>query len=110
MYLRGEPYLRVYDESAAQIAKLQENDKETKDRMRDIQIGNLEMKAKLQDFDKMQAQLNEMREEMRNYKTKVIDHVFREARKLTGERPGEDLDTAINQIELIEETLKESKG
>jgi integrase len=65
-YRRGEPYLRVYDESAGEIAKTQEEIKETKDRMRDIQIGNLEMRAKLQDFDKMQARLEEIERRLKN--------------------------------------------
>jgi integrase len=68
VYLRGEPYLRVYDESAEEIAKTQEEIKETKDRMRDIQIGNLEMRAKLQDFDKMKSRLDEIEGLMKSLK------------------------------------------
>lgn len=64
VYKRAEPYLRVYDESAELIAKTQEEMKETKEKVRDIQIDNLVLKSKLQDFDKVQTRLQELEEKM----------------------------------------------
>ena len=64
MYLKGEPHLRIFDESALEIAKTQEEIRETKDRVRDIQLENLDMKSKLQDFDKMQTKIQELEQRM----------------------------------------------
>lgn len=63
-YLKGEPHLRIYDESAVEVAKTKEEMKETKDKVRDIQLENLLMKSKLQDFDKMQQSMKEMEQKI----------------------------------------------
>lgn len=63
-YMKGEPYLRIYDESALEIAKTKEEIKDTKDKVRDIQLENLMMKSKLQDFDKMQERLKDVEQRM----------------------------------------------
>jgi integrase len=61
MYLRGEPYLRIYDESAEEIVKTKEEIKETKDRIRDMQLDHLMTKSKMDDIikqnEKMQREL-----------------------------------------------------
>ncbi len=64
MYLRSEPHLRIYDESAEEIAQTKEQIKEAHEQMRDIRIESLEMKSKLQDFDKMQIELKELKQQM----------------------------------------------
>jgi len=64
MYLRGEPYLRIYDDSAEEIAKTKEEIKAANEGMRDIRIENLEMKSKLQDFDKVQTRLHDLEQKM----------------------------------------------
>ena len=64
MYLRSEPHLRIYDESAEEIAKTKEQIKEAHEQMRDIRIESLEMKSKLQDFDKMQSKVKELEQKM----------------------------------------------
>jgi len=63
-YKRVEPYLRIYDDSAEEVAKTKEQIQSATDGMRDLRIDNLEMKAKLQDFDRMQAKLKEVEEKM----------------------------------------------
>ena len=50
IYMRGEPYLRIYDESALEIAKTREEIKETKDRVRDMQLEHLMTKSKVDDL------------------------------------------------------------
>ncbi len=50
MYLKGEPFLRVYDEGAEEIARQQNEIKETKDKLRDIQIERLTDRAKVDDL------------------------------------------------------------
>jgi len=64
VYLKGEPYLRIYDDGAEEIAKTKEQIKAATEQMRDIRIDNLEMKSKLQDFDKMQQRMKEMEQKM----------------------------------------------
>jgi len=50
IYMRGEPYLRIYGESALEIAKTREEIKETKDRVRDMQLEHLMTKSKVDDL------------------------------------------------------------
>jgi len=64
VYLKGEPYLRIYDDGVEEIAKTKEEIRSTNEAMRDLRISNLEMKSKLQDFDKMQARLKEIEQQM----------------------------------------------
>lgn len=60
MYLKCEPFLRVNDESAVEIAATKEEIRIANDTMRDIRIENLEMKSKLQDFEKMQERVRNL--------------------------------------------------
>ncbi|WAC04024.1 MAG: tyrosine-type recombinase/integrase [Methanoregula sp.] len=64
IYMKGEPYLRIFDESALEIAKTREEIKDTKDKVRDMQIENLVMKSKLQDFERVQARLKEVEQKL----------------------------------------------
>jgi integrase len=64
VYMRGEPYLRVYDDGAEEIAKTKEEIREATEAMRDLRIDNLEMKSKLQDFDRMQQRMKDMEQKM----------------------------------------------
>jgi len=57
MYKRGEPYLRIYDESAEEIAKTKEEMKETKERIRDIQLEHLMTKSR---FDEIKREKDEL--------------------------------------------------
>lgn len=50
IYRRGEPYLRIYDESALEIAKTREEMEDTKDRVRDMQLEHLMTKSKIGDL------------------------------------------------------------
>lgn len=52
VYMRGEPYLRVYDDRAEEIAKTKEEIKETKERVRDMQLDNLTTRAKFEDLER----------------------------------------------------------
>lgn len=72
-YLKGEPHLRIYDESAVEVAKTKEEIKDTKDKVRDIQLENLVMKSKLQDFDRMEQKIKDMEQRMR--KLEILDKV-----------------------------------
>ncbi len=61
IYMRGEPYLRIYDESALEISKTQEEMRETKDRVRDMQLEHLMTKSKIDDLKEKNERLaNEM--------------------------------------------------
>jgi integrase len=71
VYLKGEPHLRVFDDSAVEVAQTKEEIKDTKDKVRDIQLENLMMKSKLQDFDRMQSKMKEM--EQRMQKLEILD-------------------------------------
>jgi hypothetical protein len=64
VYIKGEPYLRVYDDNVEEIAKTKGEIKLATEAMRDIRIENLEMKARMQDFEKMQARLKELEQRM----------------------------------------------
>jgi hypothetical protein len=76
VYLKGEPYLRVYDDSAEEIAKTKEEIREATEAMRDIRIENLEMKSKLQGFERMQRDMEEIKADMNNYKEKVLSAII----------------------------------
>lgn len=65
VYLRGEPYLRIYDDGAEEIAKTKEQIKEATEAMRDIRLENLEVKQKLRDFERVQTRLKELEERMK---------------------------------------------
>ena len=64
VYLKGEPHLRIFDDSAVEVSQTKEEIKEIKDQQRDIQLENLVMKSKLQDFEKMQKELNDVKQRM----------------------------------------------
>ena len=49
IYLRGEPHLRIYDDSAVEIAATREETREIKDKARDLQLEVLTMKSKMDD-------------------------------------------------------------
>jgi len=57
MYLKGEPHLRIFDESALEIAKTQEEIRETKDRVRDMQLEHLMTKSKMDDMTRRHVQM-----------------------------------------------------
>lgn len=65
MYLKCEPFLRVYDESAVEIAVTKEEIRIANESMRDIRIENLELKTKMQDFDRMQTRMKDLEDRMR---------------------------------------------
>jgi len=46
IYLKGEPHLRVYDESAEEVARTKDEIRDTRDQVRDLKIENLTSKAK----------------------------------------------------------------
>jgi hypothetical protein len=68
MYMRGEPHLRIFDESAREVARTREEMRETKDRVRDIQIENLMMRSKLTDTERAReyqaAQISNLKNEL----------------------------------------------
>ena len=97
-YMKGEPYLRIYDESALEIAKTKEEIKDTKDKVRDIQLENLMMKSKLQDFDKMQARLKDVEQRMT-----IMDSLSKARDSLSPEAYA-----AITN--LVNEDLKKTQG
>lgn len=66
VYLKGEPYLRVYDDAAEEIAKTKEEIREATEAMRDIRIENLEMKSRLQDFERMQQRMKDMEQKIQH--------------------------------------------
>ena len=71
-YMKGEPYLRIFDESALEIAKSKEEIKETKDKVRDIQLDNISMKLKLQEYEKMESKMKEMETRQRAFEENVL--------------------------------------
>jgi integrase len=50
VYLKGEPHLRIYDDSAVDVAKTQEEITQTRDRVRDVQLDSLMTKSKMADI------------------------------------------------------------
>jgi hypothetical protein len=98
VYLKGEPYLRVYDDGAEEIAKTKEQIKAATEQMRDIRIDNLEMKSKLQDFDKMQQRMKEMEQKM----------MALEALGRLQEKTSPDAQAVINR--RVDERLKHHPG
>jgi integrase len=62
IYLRGEPYLRIYDDAAEEIAKTKEEIRETKDQVRDVQIENLMTKSKLEELTRENAVIKKERD------------------------------------------------
>lgn len=58
VYLRGEPYLRIYDESAEEIAKTKEEIRETKNKFRDMQIDRLTDRATMDDLRRQMEERN----------------------------------------------------
>jgi len=75
IYLRGEPYLRIYDESAEEIAKTKEEIKDTRDHVRDIQIENLMTKSKLDEMERKNADLAKRLNEIGSQKQREEDVV-----------------------------------
>ena len=63
-YQKGEPHLRIYDESAEEIAETKSQIKEATEAMRDIRLENLEVKQKLLEFERVQSRLKELEEQM----------------------------------------------
>jgi len=59
IYIRGEPYLRIFDESALEISKTKEEMKETKEKIRDIQLDHLMTKSKFDEVNKDNEKLRE---------------------------------------------------
>jgi integrase len=49
IYMRGEPHLRVYDDSVVEIAKTKEEIRATKEKVRDMQLDNLTSRVRLED-------------------------------------------------------------
>lgn len=92
-YLRCEPYLRVYDDGAEEIAKTKEQIKEATEAMRDIRLENLEVKQKLQDFDRVQARMKELEERM-----KAMDDL----NKIQGTLSSDDLDKIIKRVVALQ--------
>lgn len=93
VYLKGEPHLRIYDESAVEVAKTKEEIKETKDKVRDIQLENLVMKSQLQDFDKMQRSMKEMEQKIMALEilTKIQETLSPDAQAVINHRVAEEL-------------------
>ena len=64
VYLKGEPYLRIYDEGFEEIAKNQEEIKATQEKVRDMQLEHLMQKSKMDDMmkehEKMQQQIAQL--------------------------------------------------
>jgi integrase len=61
IYLKGEPYLRIYDEGAEEIARQQNEIRDTKEKLRDMQIERLTDRARTEDAIKtMQARIAEL--------------------------------------------------
>jgi hypothetical protein len=49
IYLKGEPFLRIYDEGAEEIARQQNEIRDTKEKLRDMQIERLTDRARTED-------------------------------------------------------------
>jgi integrase len=61
IYLKGEPFLRVYDEGAEEIARQQNEIRDTKEKLRDMQIERLTDRARTEDAIKtMQTRIAEL--------------------------------------------------
>jgi integrase len=97
VYLRGEPYLRIYDDSVEELAKTKEQIKEATEAMRDIRLENLEVKQKLQDFDRVQARMKELEERM-----KAMDDL----NKIQGTLSSDDLDKIIKRAVALQNAGK----
>jgi integrase len=65
IYRKGEPFLRIFDESAVEIAKTREEMKETKDRVRDMQLEHLMTKSKIDDLKEQNRRLAQEMETLR---------------------------------------------
>jgi hypothetical protein len=65
IYLRGEPYLRVYDEGAEEVAQTKNEIRDVRDQLRDTQIERLTDRARLDDMKRESAEaMRKMQEEM----------------------------------------------
>jgi integrase len=74
IYLKGEPFLRVYDEGAEEIARQQNEIHETKDKLRDMQIERLTDRARLEDIQKDTDQrIREMQNTMEQLKRAMME-------------------------------------
>ena len=82
IYLRGEPYLRIYDDSAEEIAATKEEVKETRDRVRDMQLENLTTRAKFEDQIKVQDRtIEKMQKEMETLR-RIIEFAEKERERV----------------------------
>jgi hypothetical protein len=75
IYLKGEPHLRIFDESALEIAKTHEEMRETKDRVRDMQLENLMTKSKIDELRAENERLKSDIEKRLNHMNVVLDFI-----------------------------------
>jgi integrase len=61
IYSKGEPYLRIFDDSVEEITSLKSTVDKNKDEVRDLKLDNIDMRLKLQNVDKLEKELAEMK-------------------------------------------------
>jgi len=61
VYSKGEPYLRIFDDSVEEISSLKSTVDKNKDEVRDLKLDNIDMRLKLQNVDKLEKELAEMK-------------------------------------------------
>ena len=61
IYAKGEPYLRVFDDSVEEISSLKSTVDKSKEEVRDLKLDNISMQLKLQSVEKLEKELAEMK-------------------------------------------------
>jgi integrase len=71
-YKKGEYAITILSDVSEELEKTKDEMKDTKDKVRDMQLENLMMKSKLQDFDKLRERLEKMEKILTEYDENIL--------------------------------------
>ncbi|MCX6682155.1 MAG: tyrosine-type recombinase/integrase [Methanoregula sp.] len=74
IYLKGEPYLRIYDDNVEEIVKTKEEMKNIREKTQDIHIENIELKQKLMEI---RSENQTLREEFQQWKNTMTEELIK---------------------------------